>query len=141
MTISTRSNYYPSTPSGSPKASEYDTLKKSRFFDALDRSGSHKSFRRIAREYAPSLGTAARWKAQRIQLGSPSYRRTRKLAKRLRRPRIINPSISQVLVSPEKNPHRNQTIESQLKYFNVRASVRTVQRSLLKYTNEGRKYK
>jgi hypothetical protein len=141
MTISTRSTYYPTVPNSSKTTKEYDTPTKTAFYDALDRSGGYKSGRRIAAEYAPSHRTAERWKEERRVLGSPSYRRTRKLSTRLGRPRKIEKATSQLLVDPNRNFVRTQTIEAQLNVHGINASVRTTQRSLLRDTNQGRKYK
>lgn len=60
ISLLTRLNYYPSTPKRSQNRHEYSTITKTRFYDALDRSGGSKSFRTIADENAPSLGIAAR---------------------------------------------------------------------------------
>lgn len=141
MSISTRSAYYPSTPKRSDKGQEYDTLRKTRFYDALDRSGGHKSLRQITREYAPSYGTGARWKKERELLGSPSYRRTRKLSCRLGAPLRVSKETAQMLVNPNQNPVREHGLEAQLAFHNIDCNVRTIQRSLKTYTNNGRKYK
>ena len=42
MARSTRSTYYPSTPTRSEKRCEASTRTRTRFFDALDRSGGRK---------------------------------------------------------------------------------------------------
>ena len=106
MSISTRSTYYPRTPSRSERAHEYDSITKTRFYNALDRSGKRKSFRTITREYAPSHGTGCRWKKERELLGSPSYRHTRKLSTRLGQPPKISAATTQMLVDPKRNPVR-----------------------------------
>lgn len=77
MSLQTRANYYPSTPKRSEKRHETSTRTRTRFFDALDRSGGRKSRSCIYKEYAGSRGTGARWEEERRLLGSPAYHRTR----------------------------------------------------------------
>ncbi|KAH7400206.1 hypothetical protein BKA64DRAFT_477306 [Cadophora sp. MPI-SDFR-AT-0126] len=141
MAISARSNYYPSTPKRSEKSREFNTLAKTRFFDALDRSGGNKSFRQIAAEQRTLSWNSSSMEGTTHRIRFPSYRRTRKLSKRLGAPRKINQKTSRMLVNPVQNPVRTQTLEAQLNFHDIYASVRTTQRSLLKDTNRRRKYK
>jgi hypothetical protein len=86
----TRSRSRQTPPPTNSRPGDYDTVKKLRFFNAYDARGPTDSLRSIAHDYAPSLPTAHRWLKERTQLGSPAYRRTRKLSTRLgRRPAIL----------------------------------------------------
>ena len=141
MAIATRSNYYATIKDQSEGRKEVDTPAKTKFYDALDSDSALKSFRQIARETAPSYGTACRWKKERIEIGSPSYRRFRARSENLGRPPIINSSITRKLVNSTKNPIRDQILDTQLEFHEVYASHRTLTRSLLRDTNKGRIYK
>jgi hypothetical protein len=108
MAPSTRSTTRPSTPTKPRKRKEYDTIKKARFFDAYDDRKAGVSLRTIASEYAPSYTTAQRWLKGRTKLGSPALRRTRKLAKRLGPSPGVSLNTCKMLVSPSRNPVRDQ---------------------------------
>ncbi len=108
MARSTHSTYYPTTLKRSKEVHEHSSNSKLYLYDALDRSGSRKSFRGIAKEYAPSLSTAHRWKEERILLGSPAYKRTRKLSKRLSTPTKVSKEVFQYLwIQPETRSEKN----------------------------------
>ena len=141
MSRTTRSKYYPSTPKRSQRRREASTSKKSRFFDALDRSGGRKSFRTLAKEYAPSLTTAHRWKTQRQHIGSPSYHRTRRLSEKLGRRPIVTKDVCQMLIDPRKNPIRDQTYEAQISFHNLGVKKHAVLKGLKKHTKRGQRYK
>jgi hypothetical protein len=140
MSIKTRSKYHPSTPKRSQKRHEASSNRKLRFFDALDRSGGRKSFRTLATEYAPSRGTACRWKQERDEMGTPAYHRTRKYSENLGRKPTFTAEKAKMLVDP-KNPVRDQTYEAQAEYHHLMVGPRTIQRGLKKYTNKGGRYK
>ena len=90
MAPSTRSKCRETPPPTNSRPGDYDTVQKLRFYNAYDARSAGDSLRLIAREYAPSVPTTYRWLKQRDQLGSPTYRRTRKLSARLgRRPAIL----------------------------------------------------
>jgi hypothetical protein len=108
MAPTTRSTIRPSTPTKPQKPKEYDTVEKGRFFNAYDHRKPNVSLRTIADEYAPSFSTAQRWLDKRTKLGSPALRRTRKLAERLGRLPGISPETCKMLVSPSRNPIRDQ---------------------------------
>ena len=108
MAPSTRSTARPSTPIRSSRPGEYDTIQKGRFYNAYDTRAESLSLRDIADANAPSLTTAHRWLQERAQLGSPALRRTRKLAKRLGPLPGVSPNTCKMLVSPSRNPVRDQ---------------------------------
>jgi hypothetical protein len=70
--------------------SVYSTRSRVRFFDAYDAREPGTSLRQFCQDHDPDLGTASRWLRQRATLGSPAYRRTRKLSDRLGRRPIVS---------------------------------------------------
>jgi transposase len=141
MAPTTRSMSRQTPPPAISRPGDYDTVKKLRFFNAYDTRGPTDSLRSIAREYAPSLSTAHRWLKKRNELGSPAYRRTRKLSVRLGRRPAVSKEQCQILVSPSKNPVRDQLYEAQIEYYNLHVHPRTIQRRLRKTTNNAQRYK
>ena len=141
MLTQTRSTYYPSTPKRSEKQREASTRTRTRFFDALDRSGGRKSKSAIFKEYAGSRGTGARWEKERQLLGSPAYHRTRPHSKKpLGKPPIATEAVCKKLVSPS-NPKRTQSLSAQLAFYDIPVKPRALQIALKKHTNHGKKYK
>jgi hypothetical protein len=91
----------PHTPTG-PKRYKFDTPHRARFFKAYDQRKKDESFNLIYRQkdiYIPP-STARRWLRERDLLGSPAYRRTRKVSKRLGRPYIISESQLRAILFP-----------------------------------------
>ena len=141
MAPTTRSTSRQTPPPTNSRPGDYDTVKKLRFFNAYDARGPTDSLRSIAREYAPSLSTAHRWLKERNQLGSPAHRRTRKLSVRLGRRPAVSKEQCETLVSPSKNPVRDQLYEAQIEYHNLHVHPRTLQRRLRQTTNNAQRYK
>jgi hypothetical protein len=142
MSISTRANYYPSTPKHSPTRREGSSRTWTRFFDALDRSGCRKSKRQIYKEYAPSRPTGQRWEAERKRLGSPAYHRTRPQSEKpLGKIPTANRDVCEMLVDPTRNLKRTQSLAAQLAFHDIKVKPRALQVALKKYTNGGQKYK
>lgn len=137
----TRSTARPSTPVSCSKRAEYNTIQKARFFDAYDARDARVSLRAVARIYAPSLTTAHRWLDERARLGSLGKRKTRKLSQNLGQPSKVSEGTCKMLVSPSKNPVRDQQYEAQLSHFNINCKPRTLQRRLKQCTNGGQRYK
>ena len=123
MSISTRSTYYPSTPKRLDRRHKFDTIEKTRFYNALDRSRGHKSLRQIYHEYAPSTTTGHRWRDERTQLGSPSYRRTRKLSYRIGAPSKVSKEVAQMLIDPNQNLVRDAGLEAQMEFHYIETNV------------------
>ncbi|TAQ83164.1 hypothetical protein B7494_g8513 [Chlorociboria aeruginascens] len=119
----------------------YKTPVRCRFFDAYDQQYPDKSTSKICRDINISSPTGRRWLRQRQELGSPAYRRTRPLSKNLGRPPIISAEQCHMLISPSKNPVRNQHYEAQLDHHNIKGNVRTLQRRLKQTTFRGQRYK
>ena len=141
MAPTTRSTGRETPPPKGTKGCEADTIKKSRFFNAYDERIGYDSLRSISKDFDITHPCALKWLWQRNELGSPTYRRTRKRSLRLGRTPKVSKEQCQMLVSPSKNPVRNQLYEAQIEYHKLNASKRTLQRRLKKCTNGGQRYK
>jgi hypothetical protein len=141
MAPSIRSTIRPSTPMKPRKRKEYDTIKKARFFDAYDDRKPGVSLRTVADEYTPSFSTAQRWLNERAKLGSLALRRTRKLIKRLGPSPRVSLNTYKILVSPSRNPVRDQQYEAQIVFHSLLIKRRTLQKRLKLYIKGGQRYK
>jgi transposase len=91
----------PTTPTGATKRKEADTVKKSRFFEAYDsQTRGGESLQSLATKYGITKRTVSNWLKQRQIQGSPAYRRSRKLSKRLgRQPKLTDEQLQRLLSS------------------------------------------
>ncbi|KAF2836095.1 hypothetical protein M501DRAFT_284288 [Patellaria atrata CBS 101060] len=126
----TRSKRHDLLLDGRKSHSEYGTPQKSRFFNAFDTKDVNESLRSVASRTEVSKSTASRWLQQRDIMGSPSFRRTRKLSTRLGRKEIIAEEQCKMLVNPRENSVRKRKLDYQLEYHKINASVSTAQRAL-----------
>lgn len=127
ITISTRSKYHESVTIASNSIKEYATPTKIRLLPALNRSGRNKSFRQLQQNIP--LHSELRYDGRNnVILGSPAFRRTRKLSIRLARPRKINPKTSRLLANPKRTQFKIKRLKSS---YTIMASitVRTAQQS------------
>jgi hypothetical protein len=141
MAPSTRATYRETTPINQSQSCEYDTVKKTRFFNAYDKQSSSSSIRSVAAQYGIADKTARRWLHEREIHGSIAYRRSRKRSIRLGRLPKLSHDTCEMLVSPSRNPVRNQLYEAQIQYHNLNVSKRTVQRRLKRETNGAQRFK
>ncbi|KAF1813427.1 hypothetical protein P152DRAFT_319002 [Eremomyces bilateralis CBS 781.70] len=106
-----------------PNRFEYNTVRKTRFFDAYNalpkRSSFNNSFcKRDGIEIPPSTGRT--WlNIQCKEYGRAAYRKTRKLSTRLGQPSRISDSDIHRLLNPS-NPLRYQWYDEQALEFNVK---------------------
>ena len=120
--------YIPVTPT--KKHQEiYDTIKRTRFFDAITFEGGKKSVRAIAAEVNIHHATAYRWLQQKTLLGSPAYRNNRKQSKILGRKSKLSSKTCKFLVSND-NPVQNQLLDAQIEYHHIPLSRCQVTRKL-----------
>ncbi len=141
MAPNTRRTSRHTPPRGTEEAVEADTVKKTRFFHAYDKEISFKSLRQIAREEQTDEGTARRWIKQRNNIGSLAYRHTRKMSNKLGRRLKITKKVCKILVSPSRNPVRNQLYDAQIAFYNIPVKRRQLQKKLREHTKDGRIYK
>ena len=132
----------PTTPQ-KPKSSHtvYTTRHRIRFFDAWDTRAPSISLRQFCQDRDPDFGTASRWLCQRNTFGSPAYRHTRKLSNKLGRPPIVSKEQCQMLVSPSRNPVRDQAYEAQIEFHKLGCKKRSLQARLKACTKGGQRYK
>lgn len=141
MAPSTRSTFRPSTLPRPIRACEANTIKRLSFFRAYDNRHEGENIRAIATAENITFRTANRWLQQRRELGSPAYRRLRKRSQHLGRASRISQEQCQMLVSPTRNPVRDQLYEAQIKYHKLNIKPRQLQRRLKACTNKGQRYK
>lgn len=141
MAPQTRSKGYKSPPKQRSRGIQAKTPKKSDFYGAWDRRASGETLKSICEATDTTTPTARRWLHQRDILGSPSYRRTRKLSDRLGRGSGISKETCQMLVSPSRNPVRDQDYDAQIAHHNLPVKRRQLQRKLKEHTNGGQRYK
>jgi hypothetical protein len=123
------------------RGTQADTIQKARFFSAWDARESTDSIRSICKDTKTTKGTASRWLRQREQLGSPALRRTRKLSDRLSKKSKVSNEVLQMLVSPSRNPVRDQLYEAQIEYHKIPIKARQLKTRLKQATKNGRKFK
>ncbi|OAG38184.1 hypothetical protein AYO21_07644 [Fonsecaea monophora] len=141
MPPQTRSTYRHSTPDRGLNTGDYDTVKKTRFFEAWDARQPGQSLRSITQAHRIDKKTGSNWLQQRLEIGSPAYRRTRPQSQILGRPSKIEKRQIQTLLSPSKNPYRNDPYEAQIAYFDLRVSARQLRRRLTQLTKNAQLYK
>jgi transposase len=130
------------TPEDHNSQEEWRTPRKSAFFQVWHREKETKSLRQIAKQSGIPESTARAWIKYRYDFGTPvASQRKRKWSKALGRPEKVIKEDIKLLLSPTRNPVRNQPLEVQLKYHGIDASERTLQRQLLKYSKGAKLYK
>ncbi len=117
------------TPSTSRQVREFDTIQRSRFFDAFDSRQNDTGIARICKTLDFDLppSTARYWVKQRDSLGSIATRRTRKLSSRLGRPTKISAEGLVKLTDPEETI-REMPPQNQVNLFPTEPSTRTLRR-------------
>ena len=141
MAPTTRFTSRETPPPKGTKGCEADTVKKSRFFNAYDERISHDSLRSISSDFGITHPCARKWLQQRDELGSPAYRSTRKRSKILGRQSRVSKEQCQMLVSPSRNPVRDQLYEAQIKHHGLQIKTRQLQRRLKACTKGGQRYR
>lgn len=132
----------PTTPERDlPRLLPRSTRTRTRFFDAFDQEYPSRSLAAIGHDFGIDQTTAGRWVRKRAEFGSPAFRRTRKLSTRLGRPSTVSKETCEMLVSPSRNPVRNQSYEAQIAYHNLSIKKRALQHTLRKYTKGAQRYR
>jgi len=141
MAPSTRAIYRPSTPPNQTGPIEADTIKRTKFYDLWDAKPREQSRRSFCTKNGYNECTARKWLNQRMELGSPAYRRTRPRSKILGRTSKIQKKQVQLLLSPSRNPHRIERFEVMIEHFNLGVKPQQLRRRLLALSNKARRYK
>src|SRR5277367_590794 len=124
MAPHTRSQRLETPPPQRLRGTQADTIQKGRFFNAWDARDATDTLGAICKVAETTEPTARRWLKQREQLGSPALRRTRKLSNRLGRRSKVSDETCQMLVSPSRNPVRDQLYEAQIEYHHLPIKAR-----------------
>jgi hypothetical protein len=106
----------PTTPPQSPKRAEYNTITRTRFFDAFDLKLNTESLRQIARRPDINIppSTARTWLAKREKIGSPARRRTRRRSSILGRKSLVSVSVLET-ITDQDNPIHEKSYKDQVK--------------------------
>ena len=94
-------------------------MQKNAYFYDYDYKPPSKTDATLAKEYRIHPATARRWRAERRQIGSPANRRSRPRSILLSYVLKVSKEIYQKLVSPKRNPVRDQIYEAQLEYYYI----------------------
>ena len=129
------------TPERPIREGECTTVQKSAYFYDYDHKPPSKTDATLAKEHGIHPATARRWRAERRQIGSPANRRSRPRSTLLGRVSKVSKETCQKLVSPKRNPVRDQMYEAQLEYHHIPVEKRQLQRRLRAETQGGRRYK
>lgn len=125
------------TPSPSfHRRPEADTIRKTRFFHAIDTRRS-KTLKEICEKENVPERTGRYWLHQRSVLGDGANRRTGKYRSG-RRIKVSDHHLNQLL--DDHNPVRDQHYECQIEHFNLQVHSRTLRRALISKRN-ARRYK
>lgn len=118
----------PHTPEKSIKRHEYDTVRKSRFFELFDSRRNGDSLRQICKNPQINIppSTGRRWLNERDHLGDKAFRRTRKISKRLGRKYIVATETLDDLLRKD-NPLNTKPYETIVKELNLPIKPRTLQ--------------
>jgi hypothetical protein len=141
MAPSTRNTARASTPDRPIKAKEFDTIKRSAFFRDYDQFHGSKTLGTISADNNISDRTARRWLAERRDIGSPAYRHMRQRSKVLGRKSRVSKETCQMLVSPSRNPVRDQLYEAQIQYHHIPIQPRQLIRRLKSCTKNAQRFK
>lgn len=125
------------TPSpSSHRGPEADTIRKCRFYHAIDVRGSKPIKEICIQENVPER-TGRYWLHQRSVLGNAANRRTGKYRSG-RKQKVSDKHLDQLL--DQDNPVRDQHYECQIDHFNIPVHPRTLRRALISRPN-ARRYK
>lgn len=137
----TRSRNRARTPDRPTDRPQYDTIKRTKFFHDYDRDWPSKDLPTISAANGITDRTGRNWLRQRRELGSPAYRTMRQRSKVLGRRSRVSKETCQMLVSPTRNPVRDQLLEAQIEHHHINVGRRQLTRRLLAETDGGRRYK
>lgn len=141
MAPTTRYTYRPSTPEPRPHVQEYDTPKKIEFFACFDRHEHEYTMTKICDLTNNTTPTGRRWVRQRECEGAIAIHRRRVRSENLGHQSKITPDTIRMLLSPSRNPVRNQGLEAQIAYHKLPIKRRSLTTQLKAHSNGGQMYK
>jgi hypothetical protein len=120
----------PQTPPKRSKFTEFDTPHRARFYGAFDHREKGVSLRQICLRKDINIheSTGRKWLRQRQNIGSPAYRRTRKLSRCLEALRRLSEALLNGLLDPS-NPSHHLGYEGQVKALNLPVTAHTLQQN------------
>jgi hypothetical protein len=129
----------PGTPKKERGRQEWDTIKRTRFFDAFDSKTVDVSLNSLCKQ--PNINippaTGRLWLKQREKIGSSAIRRTRKLSNRIGRKRKICEAALDRLVDPN-DPIHQAPPTTQIEELGLECTTRTLRSTLRNQRNAGR---
>ena len=137
----TRSKNRARTPDRPTNRPQYDTVKRTTFFRDYDQWCGKKTLPEIAAMNDITDRCARNWLAQRREQGSPAYRIQRQRSDKLGRKSVVSDEQCKMLVSPSRNPVRDQLYEAQTEYHKLKIKPRQLVNRLKQATKGGRRYK
>ena len=140
MAPTTRAIKRDTTPDRHIANCEYDTVKKTRFYDAYDERFPRESLRSISRSENVPESSARKLLQQRKLLGSLVYRKARPQSHNLGRHEIVSEDTYRMLVSTS-NPVRDQPYEVQIESHHLPIKKRALQAGLKRNIKGGRRFK
>jgi hypothetical protein len=115
----------PQIPSQTPLCRrEHSTGRKHQFFCAHEERTGVASFASICADVEITTPCGRAWLRKREAIGSPAYKHTRKLSKRLGRKQKMSPKTIRSLVDPTKNPVQDQLYDAQINYHKLPIGTR-----------------
>ncbi len=117
----------PSTPPLPIQRHEADTIKKSRFFHAIDNRASNVTIKDVCEAKNIKHTTGKKWLKMRKRIDDAASRRTDK--HRRGRPKKVSPELMNKMLDPRKNLVRDHPWETQIEHFQINVERRTLQRA------------
>src|SRR3954467_10845706 len=114
MAPRTRSQGCPNTPQRSIRHAECSTRKRHFFFRDYDRDCGSKTMDAICAVHNITARCGYNWLKERRELDSPAFHHIRKQSKVLGRKSRVSKATCEMLVSPSRNPVRDQLLEAQI---------------------------
>ena len=114
----------PSTPPQNKHHYEADTVRRTRFFHAIDTRASNIIIKDVCEAENVSHNTGKEWLKQRQRLGDAASRRIGKF--RSGRPKKMSSDTMNMMLDPQQNPVRDQPWPAQIEHFQLDVAPRTL---------------
>lgn len=119
MAPTTRSQTLQTTPKRPIPTADCSTKTRIEFFHDYDTATPSKTMASICEPFRISNRTGRNWLKQRREIGSPAIHRMRTLSTKIGRPSRVPDDTLKILVSPSRNPVRDQTLEAQIEFHGI----------------------
>lgn len=118
---------------------EADTIRKSRFFHAIDHRSETATIKDVCEAENVPHGTGKLWLHQRKRLGAAACRRTGKT--RSGRPKKVSSETMNMMLDSHQSSVRRQPWPAQAEHFHLEAAPRTLRRAFNNRTPRAGRYK